>query len=296
MAAMMQQMMSNPEMMQQSMAMAQQMFGQGTPAAATGTPPATETPAAQAAPPVNPFAAMFGGQAAATPQTGTNPYAAMVQQMMGNPAMMQQSAAMGQQMFGQGQGTGAPATATATAPAAEASTAQAAPPVSPLASMFGGQAAATPQMQANPMAAFRQQMMQQMLSNPAMMQQSAAMAQQMMGQGAGAPAAAPAPTSEQAAPPVNPFAAMFGNQAAPQPGTNPMAAMMQQMLNNPTPTSQATTPAAGNLQRAQFAAQLAQLSAMGFANEEACLRALTQHQGRVDAAIDALLSSGEGTA
>eukprot|EP00439_Symbiodinium_sp_Y106_P035823 s411_g4.t1 len=47
------------------------------------------------------------------------------------------------------------------------------------------------------------------------------------------------------------------------------------------------------LQRARFASQLTQLSAMGFTNEAACLRALAQHEGRVDAAIDTLLS-GDG--
>ncbi|CAE7206218.1 unnamed protein product [Symbiodinium sp. KB8] len=47
------------------------------------------------------------------------------------------------------------------------------------------------------------------------------------------------------------------------------------------------------LQRARFASQLTQLSAMGFTNEAACLRALAQHEGRLDAAIDTLLS-GDG--
>mmetsp|Transcript_43131 Transcript_43131/g.80945 ORF Transcript_43131/g.80945 Transcript_43131/m.80945 type:complete len:238 (+) Transcript_43131:2-715(+) len=235
---MMQQMMSNPAMMQQSMAMAQQMFGQGAPgAAATATPAATEAPAAeapaagapaaQAAPPMNPFAAMLGGQTAASPQTGTNPMAAMMQQMMSNPAMMQQSMAMAQQMFGQG--AGAPTAATTTPAAAEA-----VPPVNPFAAMFGGQPAATPQMGTNPMAS----MLQQMMSNPAAMQSLG---------GAGFPDAAEAQTQ---------------------------------------------APVATSIQRAQFAAQLAQLAAMGFANEEACLRALAQNQGRVDAAIDTLLSEG----
>mmetsp|Transcript_104729 Transcript_104729/g.191237 ORF Transcript_104729/g.191237 Transcript_104729/m.191237 type:complete len:98 (+) Transcript_104729:2-295(+) len=88
--------------------------------------------------------------------------------------------------------------------------------------------------------------------------------------------------------------------------------MVQQMMSSPAlmqsfggagltevteaSSSPAALPAAANFQRAQFATQLAQLSAMGFVNEEACLRVLAQHQGRVDAAIDALLSSGEGTA
>ena len=78
---------------------------------------------------------------------------------------------------------------------------------------------------------------------------------------------------------VNAFNATYGNQGA-DPG-NP---------GNPG------NPPAPNpvLQRARFASQLAQLSAMGFTNEAACLRALAQHEGRVDAAIDALLSGNGG--
>jgi len=280
MATMMQQMMSNPAMMQQSMAMAQQMFGQGagapTPSAgATATEaPDAEMPVTQAAPPTNPFAAMLAGQTTSTTQTETNPMATIMQQMMSNPAMLQQSMTMAQQMFGQGR----------SAQGADAPVAQAAPPMNPFAAMLGGQTTATPQADTNPMA----NMMQQMMNNPAMMQQSMAMAQQMFGQGAGAPAAATTPAS------------------------NPMATMMQQMMSSPAlmqsfggagltevteaSSSPAALPAAANFQRAQFATQLAQLSAMGFVNEEACLRVLAQHQGRVDAAIDALLSSGEGTA
>mmetsp|Transcript_157483 Transcript_157483/g.290101 ORF Transcript_157483/g.290101 Transcript_157483/m.290101 type:complete len:664 (+) Transcript_157483:121-2112(+) len=338
MATMMQQMMSNPAMMQQSMAMAQQMFGQGAPgAAATATPAATEAPAAeapaagapaaQAAPPMNPFAAMLGGQTAASPQTGTNPMAAMMQQMMQNPQLMQQSMQMAQQlgmgggmggMGGMGAGGmgafGAPtpgATAPGTAPATPA--APGAPMANPFAAMFmppatpaatPGADGAAPAPAANPMAT----MMQQMMSNPAMMQQSMAMAQQMFGQGAGAPTAATTtPAAAEAVPPVNPFAAMFGGQpaATPQMGTNPMASMLQQMMSNPAAMqslggagfpdaaeAQTQAPVATSIQRAQFAAQLAQLAAMGFANEEACLRALAQNQGRVDAAIDTLLSEG----
>eukprot|EP00913_Durusdinium_trenchii_P003643 g3371.t1 len=41
----------------------------------------------------------------------------------------------------------------------------------------------------------------------------------------------------------------------------------------------AATPSP-DLQRVRFASQLAQLSAMGFNNEAACLRALAQHEGR----------------
>merc|ERR1712232_812029 len=52
------------------------------------------------------------------------------------------------------------------------------------------------------------------------------------------------------------------------------------------------TNALPDMARVRFASQLAQLSAMGFCNEAAALRALQQHQGRVDAAIDTLLSEG----
>merc|ERR1719240_716329 len=90
MAGMMQQMMSNPDMMRQSMQMATQMFGNGgmagagygapfgSPATATGADPASATM-----------------QQMGQPQTpASNPMAAMMQQMMGNPAMMQQSRQM----------------------------------------------------------------------------------------------------------------------------------------------------------------------------------------------------------
>mmetsp|Transcript_94318 Transcript_94318/g.166465 ORF Transcript_94318/g.166465 Transcript_94318/m.166465 type:complete len:549 (-) Transcript_94318:77-1723(-) len=276
------------------------------------SPAPAATPSAQ---PANPLLASMlsptGQSAAPTTSPGANPMATMMQQMMSNPAMMQQSMAMAQQMFGQG-APGAAATATpaateapaAEAPAAGAPAAQAAPPMNPFAAMLGGQTAASPQTGTNPMAA----MMQQMMSNPAMMQQSMAMAQQMFGQGAGAPTAATTtPAAAEAVPPVNPFAAMFGGQpaATPQMGTNPMASMLQQMMSNPAAMqslggagfpdaaeAQTQAPVATSIQRAQFAAQLAQLAAMGFANEEACLRALAQNQGRVDAAIDTLLSEG----
>merc|ERR1719152_808188 len=107
-----------------------------------------------------------------------------------------------------------------------------------------------------------------------MMQQSMQMAQQMFGGGqaglgAGFPGALGAPA----------FPA-FSAHVAP-PTLEPQAEAGQ-------------APAMPDaLARATFAAQLAQLSAMGFCNEAACLRALQQHQGRVDAAIDALLSSGD---
>lgn len=213
------------------------------------------------------------------------------------------------------------------APAASPSPVPVGPPppvAAPAFPMFGAPAAAPAAPTApgsNPMAA----MMQQLMSNPAMMQQSMQLAQQMqmgsqMGTGGyGEPAAPPqADTANSAA--VNPFAAMMAG-GAPQTGasTNPMAAMMQQMMSNPALMQQSMQMAQmmGNQQgggfpgaqasggfeppepiveddataRVRFAGQLAQLSAMGFCNEAACLRALQQH-GRVDAAIDTLLQGG----
>merc|ERR1712066_835536 len=121
--------------------------------------------------------------------------------------------------------------------------------------IFGGGAPAanqgqttTPSPAPNPMAA----MMQQMMSDPARMQQSMAMAQQLFGGSASSTPAAASPITTT-------------------PASNPMAEAML------------------SAQRVRFASQLAQLVAMGFTNEAVCLRALAQHNGRVDAAIDALL-------
>merc|ERR1719362_1295373 len=112
-------------------------------------------------------------------------------------------------------------------------------------------------------------MMQQMMQNQAFAQQPQQMAQQLLGGGpAGGAATEPAAAGGQQT---------AGAGTAPTPGVTPQAA-------------DAISP----MMRVRFAAQLAQLSSMGFCNEAACLRALVQHQGRVDAAIDTLLSSGEG--
>jgi len=177
--------------------------------------------------------------------------AAMMQQMMNNPAMMQ-TAMASPQGFNAGTAPPVPA-ATGVPPAAN---------TNPFAAMMSGP---LPQSApANPMAA----MMQQMVNNPAMMQQSMLMAQQMFGGTA---------AGEQ-----NLFGApAFAPQAAQPAGEAPDVAA-------------AAAPDA--LLRVRFASHLAQLSAMGFCNEAACLRALQQHQGRVDAAIDTLLASGDGAA
>merc|ERR1719263_2294784 len=71
-----------------------------------------------------------------------------------------------------------------------------------------------------------------------------------------------------------PSAAPLSNEAAqPPPAALPLGGMLD------------------GAQRVRFASQLAQLATMGFTNESACLQALVQHNGRVDAALDALLAS-----
>jgi len=221
--------------------------------------PAQTTPAASPAPTQNslgeaPTLPTMGAQpnmpAAAG---GPNPMASMMQQMMNNPAMMQPAMAspQGFNAFPFAPPPTVPA-ATAVPPAANAN---------PFAPMMPG---TLPEVgaPANPLAG----MMQQMMNNPAMMQQSMLMAQQMFG---GTHAGQP-----------NMFGAPeFVPQAVQPDGGSPGA------------TAQAAPDA---VLRVQFASHLAQLSAMGFCNEAACLRALQQHHGRVDAAIDTLLANGDG--
>merc|ERR1719333_408979 len=202
--------------------------------------PAAPAPAATAQQTVTPGQQHVGASVSQTPAQAANPFGPMMEQVMSNAAMRQQSMQMANQMFGGQQGLA-----------------------------NGNDASQTPAAMTNPFGP----MMQQMMSNPAMMQQSMQMAQQMFGnQGGGNPG----------------FPAMFGGAplAAPAP-----------LLDSDSPTTSAT-PATGMdpLARARFASQLAQLAAMGFCNEAACLRALQQHQGRVDAAIDALLAGGEASA
>merc|ERR1712217_514624 len=117
--------------------------------------------------------------------------------------------------------------------------------------------------------------MEQLSNNPAMMQQSMQMAQTMFGNQAGGAAG---------------FPGLFGTPAMSPSVPNPAAG-----AQGPN-TSVAPSAEADALARVRFAAQLAQLTAMGFCNEAACLRALQQHMGRVDAAIDTLLATGEGSA
>jgi ubiquilin len=116
----------------------------------------------------------------------------------------------------------------------------------------------------NPLAS----MMQQMMQDPAQMQQMMQTSMQfrsLMGGMAGLGAPGPG-----------------GFGAAPTTGT-PSTAV-------PNPMTDAANPFAQAAQRARFASQLTQLQTMGFTDEATCLRVLAEHNGRIDAAIDALLS------
>merc|ERR1719443_2129907 len=93
--------------------------------------------------------------------------------------------------------------------------------------------------------------------------------------------------------PATPAGGMFGGAAAPAPFG---------AAATPAPFGAAATPAVAGagamtdeVARVRFASQLTQLMGMGFTNEALCLQALRQHNGRVDAAIDALLSSPEAS-
>jgi len=185
----------------------------------------------------------------------------------------------------------------------------------------GGQ----PSLAQNPMGA----MMQQMMSNPAHMQQMMAMAQQLMVPQTGAergvhtetsapsnifqnPLTAAMPSTPAGAVQTgesNPMAAVMQQMLGPQSGlspnlgSNPMMAMMMQQMMAPGGQeamaelgAQGTPPLTSVSLRMRFAGQLAQLAAMGFSNEEACLRALVQHNGRLDSAIDTLITSTDSSA
>eukprot|EP00438_Fugacium_kawagutii_P031540 Skav209361 [mRNA] locus=scaffold1388:73401:78590:- [translate_table: standard] len=98
------------------------------------------------------------------------------------------------------------------------------------------------------------------------------------------------PPASYGTPPAFNFSAMMN-------AMNAMNTMGQQTAPGTTGTGTAPTAspaaAANPMNRIRFASQLAQLSSMGFTNEAACLRALARHEGRVDAAIDALLAGDE---
>merc|ERR1719478_508974 len=137
--------------------------------------------------------------------------------------------------------------------------------------MQGPQAPGAP-ASGNPMAG----MMQQVMSNPEMMQRMMPAAMQMM---------------------QNPQAMQQLMQMRQQMGMGgPMGMPMMPGFGMPAaPPASGIAPAADAMSdvvlRARFASQLTELIAMGFTNEAVCLRVLQQHNGRIDAAIDALLSS-----
>jgi glutamine synthetase adenylyltransferase len=140
--------------------------------------------------------------------------------------------------------------------------------------VMGGMSPNAQQMLQNPQ---MMQHMQQMMQNPqamqAMMQMGAAM---QGGQGGYA---------------NSPFGAP-GVGGAP----SPFAQMAQQMAAAAPPAgagdggNAAANPIPGPMDRMRFAMQLQQLAAMGFADEEKCLRALSQCQGNVERALDVLFA------
>merc|ERR1711902_260287 len=93
-------------------------------------------------------------------------------------------------------------------------------------------------------------------------------------------------------------------QANPM-AANPFAAMMQQMQGQQMQGQQMQgqqdgadledNPVRQQMMRMRFSQQLQQLVAMGFTNETVCLRVLAQHDGRVDSAMDALLTMGDAS-
>merc|ERR1719210_1045308 len=205
-------------------------FGSGTPLAGEGAMPMIASP---------------------------NPMAAMMQQMMSNPDQMQQMMQLSQQLLGGGGGFGGGLGGGVGVPDPTGGAHRAAPtvPAAP-----GAQV--TPHA-ANPIAA----MMQQMMDNPAQMQQMANLSQQLMGGGLGGGGLGGALGGGF-------LGAAAPGSAAADPSANPLAMQMQ---------------------RQRFASQLQQLLAMGFTNEAACLRVLAEHNGRVDSAIDQLLAMPEAS-
>merc|ERR1719473_2481954 len=126
-----------------------------------------------------------------------------------------------------------------------------------------------------------QQMMQQTMADPQAMQQ----VQQMMSN----------PES------MRQVQQMMNNPQAMQRAMQMMSGQHQGMqagmpFGHGIDTQPAQTPVSGpteDMLRARFAHLLPQLAAMGFTNETLCLRALQQQNGRLDAAIDMLLTSGD---
>merc|ERR1711904_154893 len=114
---------------------------------------------------------------------------------------------------------------------------------------------------ANPPANPFAQMMQQMMQNPQMMQNAIQMNPMFGPQGGFG---------------QNP---MLGNFAAPAPA---QGGAMEEAAG--------AAAAANPMVRARFQMQLENLLAMGFSDEQKCLRALVQCEGNVDRALDRLFA------
>jgi ubiquilin len=295
------------------------------PAPAAAPAGASPTPAAQPAPAHPAGTPPMGQSGAAAP--AANPMTQMMQQMMSNPQQMQHVQQMMQQMMS---GAAAPpagspqATAQGGAAAPPTESAQATQQIQPATPAAAGvhqnpmmqmqqlrnnpmmqqmmqQMMADPQamqqvhqMMSNPQAMQQVQqmmggnpMMQQMFSNPQVMQH----VQQMMGDPQAMQRAMQMMSGQhQGMPGGMPFGYGFGAQ--PGQFGSPGLGMPAEGAGGAAPT-----PAAGPMDdmmlRARFAHLLPQLTAMGFTNEALCLRVLQQQNGRLDAAIDVLLTSGD---
>jgi len=202
-------------------------------------------------------AQMFGQQPGADGAQQPNPMANMMQQMMQNPQMMQQVMQMSQAMGQQGGGYGSPFMPMAPAPAPAQGTSTPTPAVDGAGGAVSQPNAAAPPapQPANP--TMNQpvnpfaNMMQQMMQNPQFMQG--------MGGGMG-----------------QPQMPMFGAPQAQNGGAMDEA--------------QLAAAASNPMVRARFAQQLDAMIAMGFSDEQKCLRALVQCDGNVDRALDKMFS------
>mmetsp|Transcript_66758 Transcript_66758/g.159671 ORF Transcript_66758/g.159671 Transcript_66758/m.159671 type:complete len:495 (-) Transcript_66758:227-1711(-) len=193
---------------------------------------------------------------AATPAPAANPFLAMMQQQQQQPAFPMFPPAAGQQNTPPAFG----------APAAGGG-------------MGGG---------SNPF----EGMMQMMMQNPAAMQQMMNMSRQMMG---GMPAGGMGMGPMGFGMPGMGGDASAGNMTAPAatPAAAPTATTTPTATPAPTlgaPDSAAAQAPMLAMQRMRFQSQLAQLASMGFTNEPVCIQALVRHNGRIDAAIETLLT------
>jgi len=82
-----------------------------------------------------------------------------------------------------------------------------------------------------------------------------------------------------------PTGALFHGGTPANPAIANMFGALQQQGGMPAPQQQAGTPGPQRFQR-----QLAELADMGFTNEQLCLRALTETNGNIEAAIEKIIS------